>query len=144
MARKPAAPLRAVVGVVCVLLAHTALAGGLLPEFTEQALRNPQTARAALQATQAERGKLAPQWRARERACFERYLVEACRAEVLGERRAASTELDGIDRRARATLRHEAAIEKSRKLAERLVRDTGSPVENPQSEAGLPVAGSSR
>ncbi len=92
----------------------------LLPDIDPQRLASEEDAQAALSAVGREREQWAYQLRERERACYERWLINACLADVRTERQAVERRFDDIEVAAVEVLRRARNLERNQQEALRI------------------------
>lgn len=100
--------LRSALLAIIAAVHGVAVAAGpttVLPEFADVRGLSERRAGEALAAVERERGRYAVSWAARDKACYDVVLVNACRDRVRAERRAIERELRRIEIGARQLLR---------------------------------------
>ncbi|HYF61017.1 MAG TPA: hypothetical protein VEA81_18870 [Burkholderiaceae bacterium] len=96
--------------------------GALLPGLRTDVPMDADTARGALRSVRSLRPEVEDALVREKIACYRRFLVNGCLADVARRERLAGDRLDGIEVAANQALREEAALELNRRAAEALAR----------------------
>lgn len=121
-----AAAVGLLAGCVGLPRAASVPADGWLPGWTAARIATADDARAALRAVDRQRERLGHVWSERERACYARFRVNGCLADLRGDRLHAQDALDTIAIAARARLRQEDAVARHADEADRLAQEAAA------------------
>lgn len=117
--RQAAGPLAALFLSACAVMPDFgAPPPPALPDWTPARITDAASAQAALDAAAARRAALEADWQRQEFACYRRFRINGCLADVRSDRLVRGNELDRLEIAARAMLRDIDAIERNREAAQ--------------------------